>query len=858
MGYSLPILLRPGNINAESLKNSKSKFHYLTLDNRKADTIVIRQFIHEINVANPGPQSVLRLYKNTTLISYSLNDPTVGSKNELQIDFANLTHKLKYQTDSTDFFAGIIDQTLLSTSKSLYIELELHDKQDTMEVPKKKADLLTPRYPIAETNYNSSICESCKLLENTSNLELEISDKSDKFENPLIVYFKVCYSKENNTYYDIIQIVVLKERSVWYGALDFGSEASQMSFVSSINTVNKKFQLGMEVNFIKVLEELYRTNSPHGYWQTDSDDTSRLYRSIFEISDSPSLSRKNNIFPHDDYPINFLKPLNEIFDEHSRILPNLKLFKQIEMFESIKAKFIHLNTEYGSLYHCIVANMIGFGIIDLFQHYNTHKRAIDGINNTIKIPKGLIIRVLVPNMYSSSEIAELTNAVQKHLFGIRTRIQEIYTNHDSNNLPHTLIVEKISNFLEAIELNVLSEGDAVAVFYNKNYNEIHLDKFNTAEKFVVVDCGKGTTDISVLKKDNGVLDTHFRGGFAGAGNALSRAIFDDFLAAEGNNTDSNVNLFVDGLKDLNKATTGTKMRVGEIIDNVKKEFYNSLLKPNQIENILTQASIGSSPTFDTILDKLYHDPTLKNIEVKMTRNSDKALDAILTEIIHLLKIAGLKKSEENKTLIILSGRIFKSTTISKKFIEVISKEFGMDGNCGESEGLTNNNLNFALKVEELKSSSVNGGIEEATALNLNSDIIGIPMTYKKTKWLLSNTNKFKINSLNISLHDIKYYTLNLIKSNELRGNSSLFLNRFKLTNAYSLETKNLVGLYYIGNGYVGIYKDGKKYKSTILEPKYSEPVLIEDMNSTQETAAETVTKRYEELLKASFFPHLIL
>ena len=78
-----------------------------------------------------------------------------------------------------------------------------------------------------------------------------------------------------------------------------------------------------------------------------------------------------------------------------------------------------------------------------------------------------------------------------------------------------------------IEYETISESDAAFMGYQQTQSEIRL---NNGEIALVIDCGKGTTDISmVLADDNENYCSFFRTGFAGAGNVLSYGFAEDFL-----------------------------------------------------------------------------------------------------------------------------------------------------------------------------------------------------------------------------------------------------------------------------------------------------------------------------------------
>ena len=123
---------------------------------------------------------------------------------------------------------------------------------------------------------------------------------------------------------------------------------------------------------------------------------------------------------------------------------------------------------------------------------------------------GMIVTLLVPNIYTQHDVFEMLNEL-RHQTGNLLSSLEI----DSNNL--------------YIEYETISESDAAFM----GYQQTHADEVNLSngEIALVIDCGKGTTDISMLLADNNEnYSSFFRTGFAGAGNVLLYGFAEDFLS----------------------------------------------------------------------------------------------------------------------------------------------------------------------------------------------------------------------------------------------------------------------------------------------------------------------------------------
>ena len=133
---------------------------------------------------------------------------------------------------------------------------------------------------------------------------------------------------------------------------------------------------------------------------------------------------------------------------------------------------------------------------------------------------GIIVTLLVPNIYTQHDVFEMLNELRNH----------------TAKLLSSLHIKLINLY---IEYETISESDAAFMGYQQT--QFIRCRLSNGEMALVIDCGKGTTDISmVLADDNENYSSFFRTGFAGAGNVLSYGFAEDFLtlalrAIPGNN-----------------------------------------------------------------------------------------------------------------------------------------------------------------------------------------------------------------------------------------------------------------------------------------------------------------------------------
>src|SRR5258705_5637731 len=122
---------------------------------------------------------------------------------------------------------------------------------------------------------------------------------------------------------------------------------------------------------------------------------------------------------------------------------------------------------------------------------------------------GMIITLLVPNIYTQHDVFEMLNELRDR----------------TESLLDSLYIRKDDLF---IEYETISESDAAFMGYQQTHAaDVQLTNGDMA---LVIDCSKGTTDISILlADDNENYSSFFRTGFAGAGNVLSYGFAEDLL-----------------------------------------------------------------------------------------------------------------------------------------------------------------------------------------------------------------------------------------------------------------------------------------------------------------------------------------
>ncbi len=300
--------------------------------------------------------------------------------------------------------------------------------------------------------------------------------------------------------------------------IDFGSEASQVGY-KNCGPQAAVMQYDILENIISRLN--LNMNVPN--WRRDDflnnePDQNMLYRSYYAIKRKISREQRKN------FPFNFTNNIEDdeirlfinrqevsatkfAFRDDYEIIPNLKLGIEKSLQLSIEE-----NTEDYSI-RSHKKELISAVLLRILRLMISTKPDFQR--------GGIIVTLLVPNIYTQHDVFEMLNELRKR------------TNHLLRSL-------QIHPGNLSIEYETISESDAAFMGYQQTHSsDVQL---SNGEMALVIDCGKGTTDISiVLADDNENYSSIFRTGFAGAGNVLLYGFIEDFLtlvlkAIPGHNT----------------------------------------------------------------------------------------------------------------------------------------------------------------------------------------------------------------------------------------------------------------------------------------------------------------------------------
>ncbi|MBL0334865.1 MAG: hypothetical protein IPP73_05985 [Chitinophagaceae bacterium] len=447
--------------------------------------------------------------------------------------------------------------------------------------------------------------------------------------------------------------------------IDFGSEASQIGYK---NCGPQSAVIPYDI-LENMISRLQLTDPGHSRKREDflnhEPGQPMLYRSFYAVKKKiPAAARSSfpfnfNASPADDEIRLYItrhevSATEQAFRDDYEIIPNLKL--GIE--KSLQLSFGEHTEDYSIRLH--KKELISAVLLRLLRLMISTKPAFR--------QGGLIVTLLVPNIYTQHDVFELLNELR-----FRTADMLVSLGILPGELP--------------MEYETISESDAAFM----GYQQTHPDQVNLSNGDIalVIDCGKGTTDISmVLADDNENYSSFFRTGFAGAGNVLLYGFAEDFLtqtlrAIPGNN-DISVSEFINR-RILAQNLTGDVLNFIQLMEDQKKRY-------SQLAMVgLTEfARVGeTSLQSERNIGNLHRDPStllayasaiLKDRNIRwddsITGLIHKATDCIVHCILSSIKDVLTKDIRRRIKVVMLSGRAFYFDELKIKLERELQNQLG--------------------------------------------------------------------------------------------------------------------------------------------------------------------------------------
>jgi hypothetical protein len=452
---------------------------------------------------------------------------------------------------------------------------------------------------------------------------------------------------ENESYSGRLQFAVVQSTCCNRVVIDFGSEASQVAY-KNCGPQSSVVHYDILEN---IISRLNIGSTEKNYKREDflNNETGQptLYRSFYAVKKELTQNERNN------FPFNFTNDLPDdeirlfitrqevsatqvFFRDNYEIIPNLKLGieKSLQLSIDRRSEDYSIRAHKKELISAVLLRLLRLMI-------NSKPEFRQG---------GLIVTLLVPNIYTQHEVFELLNELRKR----------------TDNLLASL---SVANDQLYIEYETISESDAAFMGYQQTH-AADVELVN-GEMALVIDCGKGTTDISILlADDNENYSSFFRTGFAGAGNVLSYGFAEDLLTLilrtiPGSN-DVSVKDFIHK-HILDQSLTVDVLNFIQFLESQKKRYKNlEVVGINEFSQ-LTELSEST----ERIIANLYKDQStllqyaeaiLKGRSIRwddeITGLINKATDCIVHCIIGSIKDVITKDIKKRIKVVMLSGRGF--------------------------------------------------------------------------------------------------------------------------------------------------------------------------------------------------------
>lgn len=546
---------------------------------------------------------------------------------------------------------------------------------------------------------------------------------------------------EGEKYSGLFQFTIVRSQKCNRVVIDFGSESSQVGY-KSCGPQSAVVPYDILENVISRLNmQSDNKNRQREDFLNHEEGHPMLYRSFYAVKKKISRAQREN------FPFNFT---NDIADDEIRlfitrrevaatevsfrddyeIIPNLKL--GIE--KSLQLSMNGYTEDYSIRSH--KKELISAVLLRILRLMISTKPSFQ--------QGGLIVTLLVPNIYTQHDVFELLNELRKQ----------------TGRLLNSLSIENDALF---IEYETISESDAAFM----GYQQTHAEDVNLSngEIALVIDCGKGTTDISmVLADDNENYSSFFRTGFAGAGNVLLYSFAEDFLmlalrAIPGSN-DISVKDFIQR-QILDQNLTADVLDFVQMMEEQKKRFRHyqpvgltefAAVAENSIS---TERTIGNLHKDQSTLLQ-YACAILQDRNIRwddeITGMIHKGTDCIVHCIIASIRDVMTKDIKRRIKMVMLSGRAFYFAELKVKLENELQELLGSSITVNMVQpGRALNNKNVAI----------HGAFSGAYKI---TDFTGIPIDKKEG---LSRNNDVLNNNIYL------YRGIKIEPGNDILYNTSL-------------------------------------------------------------------------------------
>lgn len=487
-------------------------------------------------------------------------------------------------------------------------------------------------------------------------------------------------------------------------ALDFGSEASQLAVKRYTSLNNLPYR--QEIETVKLFENVYNYHVSKHYIEREQElrylqkeKDSNFFKSVFFI-------RKT------------LEGFKQDYAAQPFICNEARNFKML-----VKEGVVGLNDEYHQLPNLKIIHNYD----DALRHIH-FDMIIDEypIDISLKEIKSKTYATILKTFFASILKKEFIKYQESKFLSITLLVPNIYDAYDIRMTKQQIneIFVELSTYefvgkIKAWEVITLSESDASFIGYlNKNEHQVQRDK-----DYIIIDCGKGTTDFSIIRSGaSNIFDLKpvYRNGFAGAGNLITYAIFETVLhyLREHANDAVAAKYFIK--ERINKTLLGNDLKMrNSFYAEIERLKFNFVSDSNEVRQEWARAQSGDI-TLANITDKGAYMESMIDLLQQIDHISDMygyvdaACELIVHNIVDNIKIIQRNKIDFDCGGVLLSGRSFLFTRLRDKLQQALQVELGIPA----AQIVT-------LKSDELKEICIRGIFRDA--VHIHPELIGYPI-----------------------------------------------------------------------------------------------------------------------------------
>ncbi len=532
-------------------------------------------------------------------------------------------------------------------------------------------------------------------------------------------------------------------QKLYHMVLDFGSDSSQMGYLSPDNETTF-----IPVPLLQTIKDCFRDNSKDSpeierFLQFDSSnprEANKLLRSNFFLRrDGGKFMVYQAPFEYahssDGDLLEILKTPSEVESEAVApiIPPNPKITEHIDdsnfslqlngkkrYYTDIKSYIFRSILNH--LFHTFLARISDGTIEDIdFLDPLAAKKSDGGI------PTRLRVTLLVPNIYSQGRVIELMEQFRFDAQAICDRYGERW-----------------NVAFQGIEVQVLSESDASFLgLMNQLKDSLQDDgQLDRGSKSLVIDGGKGTIDISALRKeDKDTYSSIYRGGCAGAGGVLTYAFLETLAALVVGESSSRRKKFIYAVLSSGLSERTKIMNAMEELKALYDGEHPQLLWSDfEDDDSLQELKVDLNRHLDAANYSLFGQDLIEMLA--LIRNNDHTLSDIfgiidktirgivanINEVLDRIE-PGLSREEQLGQFksVLFSGRAFRLNAFRTAVIESLMERYG-------------SNFSIYWNSHKAKTACLLAPVNVPTALR-SSDLIGEPMVSAKVVEEVPKTNR---------------------------------------------------------------------------------------------------------------------